>query len=199
MAEHLRAGTGAWLEHPAPAVWAPRAPTSFRWPPLVALSSAPCAATTVFDQCEHQASDIDPASVGRAPTCVVSLRMPGLHNALHCTPGQGKCSHGPRAHVCLLGKDASGAFRTASKKVYPPGMCAALASSIWHSVLALTESPDAESDLEVSPISEQVMSELNEFYVSACSDDGPPDPALQPDYAGFGRPRGHRRVDPEKA
>ena len=57
MAEHLRAGTSGWLEHPASPTWARGAPSSFDWKPMQAIWSAPCAARTDFDQCEHQDSD----------------------------------------------------------------------------------------------------------------------------------------------
>eukprot|EP00959_Pyramimonas_sp_CCMP1952_P208039 4352005-Pyramimonas_sp.AAC.1 len=108
MAEHLRAGAAAWMEHPARALWAPRAPTSFRWPPLAAVASAQCAATCVFDQCEHQAPDSGPASFGGGPTCIVSIRMPTLYDELRNAPGQVKCPHGPGAHRSLLGGDGQG-------------------------------------------------------------------------------------------
>eukprot|EP00959_Pyramimonas_sp_CCMP1952_P289290 6050446-Pyramimonas_sp.AAC.1 len=56
----------------------PRALTSFRWPPLVAPVSAALASSTVFEQCEHMASDADLPSVGRAPTRIIGIMMPEL-------------------------------------------------------------------------------------------------------------------------
>eukprot|EP00959_Pyramimonas_sp_CCMP1952_P008922 186457-Pyramimonas_sp.AAC.1 len=41
LAEHIRAGTCGWIEHPPPALWRPQAPSSFQWMPLRALESCP--------------------------------------------------------------------------------------------------------------------------------------------------------------
>eukprot|EP00959_Pyramimonas_sp_CCMP1952_P194252 4062222-Pyramimonas_sp.AAC.1 len=34
LAEHIRAGTCGWIEHPPPALWRPQAPSSFQWMPM---------------------------------------------------------------------------------------------------------------------------------------------------------------------
>eukprot|EP00959_Pyramimonas_sp_CCMP1952_P305262 6388209-Pyramimonas_sp.AAC.1 len=75
--------------------------------------------------------------------------MAGLHSRLTATPGGGKCSHGREAHATLLGREVgSRAFRTARKKVYPPGLCRSIAEIILETLeSALDEAlPDAPRD-----------------------------------------------------
>ena len=128
MGAHLCAGSAAWMEHSIPAHWRAQAVTSWTWEPLLALQSCPVVSTTDFDQCEHG------GTVGRAPTRIVGLRVKGLHARLTDTPGRGRCSHGRGAHTTLLGKKEDGVFRTAAKKVYPAGLCEALANAMVDTV-----------------------------------------------------------------
>ena len=197
LAEHLRAGTGGWLEHPAPPTWAPKAPSSFLWRPVQALAAAPCAATTIFDQCEHQDCSLCPSSFGRAPTCMLSIRMPSLPAMLRATPGEGRCSHGAGVHTTLLGKTESGAFRTASKKTYPAGLCKALATAIVDSVHAITsgEVDQGGETLHYTEDEEDIRASLDEFYVPL-DRDAPEVSTPAPDFAGVSR-SGRVRSDPE--
>ena len=190
MLAHLVAGSAAWMEHPIPAHWRLEAVTSWTWEPLLAIQSCPVATTTDFDQCEHG------SEAGRAPTRIVGLRVSGLHQRLTATPGRGRCSHGQGAHQTLLGKrEGGGPFRTAAKKVYPPGLCRALAESVVQTVADF-------ASLELEPGSEAIVPSpgpevdgLRDFFVGAVPEAEEGAGEWAPDFC---RRYGRRKPDPER-
>ena len=101
--------------------------------------------------------------VGRAPTGLLALRLPHVREAIDALPNAGRCNHGPRAHAPLVGKDpATGAWRTAPKKIYPRAMCELIAKAILASLAARVEEPD-----EFIPRDEDDDA-LLQFFVSSC-------------------------------
>ena len=157
-AAHMAAGTSCWQEHPVPADWELRAVSSFNWAPLRAIAESPAATTTDFDQCEHGQS-------ARAPTRILALRMPGLHQGLLDTPGKGRCSHGRGAHQVLRGFDEQAQeWRTAKKKTYTPPLCAVIARSTAAAVHAMWLSSHDLLPEEMNDIADQTEA-LRAFYV----------------------------------
>ena len=128
-------GTSAWMEHPIPAHWEPRAPPSWDWRPLMALAASPAVSTIDIDQCQFQPSDRPLGEFGQAPTRIMSLRLPSLPGLLQSRPNRGKCNHPRGAHRTLLGKDASAKFHTSDKKTYPSALCLCLAQAMYNDVI----------------------------------------------------------------
>ena len=182
------AGTSGWIEHPAPAWWRAKAPTSFMWPPLRAIASSPISSTTDFDQCCFR--DGPPAEYGRAPTRIVAHRMPSLHGALIAI-NHGKCPHPKKSHATLIGKHSDGSFKTSGKKTYPDRMCAAIAKAITSTIVDIyTDTVDCECDTV------EIRKAVMEMYMpnNMCDQEF----ELAPDFAREKRRGGTRiRGDPE--
>ena len=135
-----------------------RAVSSFNWAPLRAIAESPAATTTDFDQCEHGQS-------ARAPTRILALRMPGLHQGLRDTPGKGKCSHGKGAHQVLRGFDAqANEWRTAKKKTYPPALCDVIARSTALAIHTMWSNSQAALPEEMNELADTTEA-LRTFYV----------------------------------
>ncbi len=192
MLECALSGGAAWMEHPAPAVWEPGAVPSWATAPLECLRRAPGVAFTSFDQCEHGQS-------ARAPTVILSAGMASLPGLLLATPGGGKCSHPRGTHRRLLGVDATGAFRTAAKKTYPPALCQCIAAGMRDSLLARaglppsSDAPDEAALAAADPEEAELLRGLLAFHVTAVAVSGTglvgPDFAPPPRAAEGGRVR----------
>ena len=69
------------------------------------------------------------------PTCLLAVGCPTLGHLIHALPGRGRCDHGPRAHVSLIGREG-GVWRTAAKRLYPPELGKLLAQALVDSLPA---------------------------------------------------------------
>ena len=158
LAEHIAAGTSAWMEHPQPAEWEMKAASSYLWEPLRAVQASPAASTSDIDQCEH-------GHTSRAPTRFVAVRLPELPQRLTDTPGRGKCFHGRNAHRTLLGWDPDlREWRTARKKTYPPELCRALGSAIISAIALVFGDSDDVLPEDMADLSD-AQDSLMRFYV----------------------------------
>jgi len=179
---HMVAGTSGWGEHPLPPYWRPQAPSSFYWEPIEALRSSPVCVTADFDQCVHHPSDTAPASIGRAPTRLIGLRMPCLAQRLTDTARKGWCHHPKGSHRSLQGKekrDGKTVFRTNAKKTYPALMCSHLAASIAASIARIHTDIGSEADV-ISPDDPDLVKDLWTFYVKGVDAEFCPCARLRP-------------------
>ena len=74
-----------------------------------------------FSQCDFGAR-------APKPTAFVLLRCARLMHILHSIPKPGKCSHSK--HTPHIGRDSSGQWLTSPLKVYPGGLCRAIAQGV---------------------------------------------------------------------
>lgn len=127
----LLAKTGGcgFCEHPQYPVWcASKCPCSL-WSMKATkmLKQLQCVSIVSFDQCVLHAPIVKPATL-------LLVRLWDFRATVLAKGRCGRCAHGPRAHEKLIGKDASGQFRTARGKVYPPHLNMALGQAIGHYV-----------------------------------------------------------------
>ena len=99
------------------------------------LKSLACAAVVSFDQCIVGA-------VAKKPTTLLLIRMSETRNYL-LSRGC-RCSHGPGAHVPLIGRCEAG-FRTAKAKIYPYGLNQAISFGIHHYVESIMDPTAAKT------------------------------------------------------
>ena len=133
---HLVTGTSAWMEHPIPAHWEPRAPPSWDWRPLLALAASPAVSPMDIDQCQFQPPDRPLSEFGQAPTRIMALRLPSLRGLFQARPNAAKCNHPRGSHRTLLGKNDAAKFYTADKTTYPSALCHCLAQAMYKDIIA---------------------------------------------------------------
>ena len=64
------------------------------------------------------------------PTQMLIIGAPQLKEDPLAQPNRCRCNHASGAHLTLLGKRASGRFRTMAAKEYPGGMCSIVAMGV---------------------------------------------------------------------
>ena len=162
----LTAGGVAIIEHPA-TFWHERLPSIWRLAPVRALLAAEECQLVRLDQCQV-------GSGARAPTFLLAVRCPSLPGRVAALPGGGCCTHGPGAHRPLIGRDASGAWLTASKRAYPDGLCSLLAAAALDDLAprgraeARGGEGDGELELELGPL----PAELRELLLAPGAAEG---------------------------
>ena len=128
-------GGSGLVEHPARPRHCPDCAPSWDLPVPLLIARSPAADYVEFDQCML-------GQAGRAPPGLLALRQPQIREAIDSLPNCGRCNHGPRHHAPLIGTDpATGAWRTAHKKIYPPDMCRLIARALLSSLSARVAEP----------------------------------------------------------
>ena len=125
VSEAAAAGGAAVVEHPA-TFWGEALPSIWRTALVRALLSLRSAELHWVDQCQVGLEH-------KGPTFLLAVGCPSLRRLVRDLPGHGRCDHGPRAHVALLGK-GGGAWRTAAKRQYPPALGRLLAQALVDSL-----------------------------------------------------------------
>ena len=164
-----RTGGCGFCEHPQYPVWcADKAPCSI-WTlaPIKKLRQLQCVSAVSFDQCVLQAPI-------RKPTTLILVRLWDFRSEVLRAGRGGRCAHGRNAHEPLIGKDASGMFRTARAKVYPPRMNWALGQAVARYVERTFPPGETHSVAAVLP----------EFFQRFASASFAADDEIQPDYHG---------------
>ncbi|CAK0896208.1 unnamed protein product [Prorocentrum cordatum] len=112
----------AILEHPAPAVWCPQAPSSWHQPEVRWLAGLPQAEILYLDQCQF-------GQLAQKPTQLLTVNLPEPGRELAAHPGGPRCRH--TSHRGVYGRDGRGGWRTAPLKECPPQMCRAMAAALY--------------------------------------------------------------------
>ena len=118
-------GGCGFCEHPQYPVWcATKAPCSlWSFPAVLQLRQLRCISIVSFDQCVFHAPAVK-------PTTVMLLRLGDFREDTLALGRCGRCQHGFNAHERLIGRDATGQFKTARGKVYPPRLNGAIGKAI---------------------------------------------------------------------
>ena len=141
-----RTGGCGFCEHPQYPVWcASKAPCSI-WAleATKKLKQLQCVSIVSFDQCVLQAPI-------RKPTTLMLVRLWDFRSTVLASGRAGRCAHGWQAHEQLIGRDASGQFRTARGKIYPPHMNRALGHAIRLYVERTFPSSESHSVADMLP------------------------------------------------
>lgn len=160
----IRVGGCGFLEHPQWPTWLDPARVASVWGSrqLRLLKSIRAVAVTSLDQCIFGAT-------AKKPTTILTVRLAQFRRTVMLTGWGGRCPHPRRHHEALKGKDTRGRYRTASHKIYPPGLNQALAGAIVHFASGLAADGAPRDDMP---------SAFEPFLVQTYADDD----TVQPDY-----------------
>ena len=158
-------GMSGFLEHPQYPVWLPPGQAVSIWELWVIrlLRRLQCFSVVSFDQCVCGAE-------GKKPTTLLLLRLPRVRERLLCSGEWGRCSHGPKAHGALIGRQQDGTFNTAKAKVYPPGLNRILGEEMYRFAVTLT-APATSAEIPA------VFAEFQQHQIFDAN-------TVQPDYHG---------------
>ena len=158
-------GMSGFLEHPQYPVWLPHGQAVSIWELWVIrlLRRLQCFSVVSFDQCVCGAE-------GKKPTTLLLLRLPRVRERLLSSGEWGRCSHGPKAHGALIGRQHDGTFNTAKAKVYPPGLNRILGEEMYRFAVTLT-APATDAEIPA------VFAEFQQRQIFDAN-------TVQPDYHG---------------
>ena len=135
-----QSGLCGFVEHPQYPVWKRGQQEASIWTMDVIryLRSLECMAVLSFDQCTCGGESVK-------PTTLLLLRLPDVREQLLKKGHMGRCPHRSGAHKALRGKTEESHYNTAKAKIYPPGLNAALADSMYKFAVNLgTDGRDCE-------------------------------------------------------
>ena len=145
------AGGSGFVEHPE-CRGDPTLCSIWRTKAITVFNSIPEAMLCAFDQCVfHQ--------VSRKLTTMLLVRMHSFAREVRSLGNRGRCNHGPGEHETTLGRDDSGAWRTAQLKEYTPQLNAALARGV------VTSIRERFGDLSRFDINGDHLGDLADFHV----------------------------------